>query len=483
MRVTTRFQTLAALGVGLAIWMIVLEAFVLLFGATAVLAWLLGQQYRFSSVVDTARDQLRIDQHTTDTLIATEQTTLVTVAVTATAPLPIDLVIEPSPPAGADTDVAVLSLARGETRAETTIEPTWPVAGSFTFESPTVTARDSLGLFEVTFETGSELTVTVEPRRPRNVHVGEGGDLTATGFGDHDRGQHGSGLNPEEVRKYIPGDTVRNIDWKATARLNEPHVREFEAETDRKTVLFVDHRATMGMGQERETKLDFAREVVLAFVESARERSDPLGCYTIGDNGLTGTFEPSADTERQGRVRRQLQAIEPTTPHSSEKAQTHSTQSPSAVRARTLKQRLADDKTELGQRIAPFFDKPNVYVKSLGEQPLFGAVQSGMTRFGGSLWSIIVTDDEHRTELREAVKLASRGERRVLVFLTPSVLFEPGGLSDLDTAYERYTGFERFRRDLASMDNVSAFEVGPADRFAAVIESGQQANRTQDGGK
>jgi hypothetical protein len=50
------------------------------------------------------------------------------------------------------------------------------------------------------------------------------------------------------------------------------------------------------------------------------------------------------------------------------------------------------------------------------------------------------------------------------------VLYEPGGLDDLERAYERYLGFEEFRTSLARLDRVSAFEVAPGDRLDAVID-------------
>ena len=43
----------------------------------------------------------------------------------------------------------------------------------------------------------------------------------------------GRGLNFEEIRDYRPGDDVRTIDWKVTARLQKPHVRVFNEERDR----------------------------------------------------------------------------------------------------------------------------------------------------------------------------------------------------------------------------------------------------------
>src|SRR5258705_5131892 len=37
----------------------------------------------------------------------------------------------------------------------------------------------------------------------------------------------GQGLDLADIREYVPGDDVRNIDWNVTARLDLPHVREY----------------------------------------------------------------------------------------------------------------------------------------------------------------------------------------------------------------------------------------------------------------
>jgi len=57
------------------------------------------------------------------------------------------------------------------------------------------------------------------------------------------------------------------------------------------------------------------------------------------------------------------------------------------------------------------------------------------------------------------------------------VLYEPGGLADLERAYDRYLAFEEFRRELAKLDGVTALEVGPADRLSAVLEAGRSRSR------
>ena len=66
-------------------------------------------------------------------------------------------------------------------------------------------------------------------------------------------GRHGSrirgrGLNFEEIRAYRPGDDVRTIDWKVTARMRSPHSRVFTEERDRPVLLLVDQRIDMFFG-------------------------------------------------------------------------------------------------------------------------------------------------------------------------------------------------------------------------------------------
>lgn len=58
----------------------------------------------------------------------------------------------------------------------------------------------------------------------------------------------GRGLNFEEIRDYRPGDDVRSIDWKVTARLQKPHVRVFNEERDRQGLLVIDQRLSMFFG-------------------------------------------------------------------------------------------------------------------------------------------------------------------------------------------------------------------------------------------
>ena len=66
--------------------------------------------------------------------------------------------------------------------------------------------------------------------------------------GRHASRLRGRGLNFEELRNYLPGDDIRTIDWKVTARTGKPHVRVYTEERDRPALLLVDQRVSMFFG-------------------------------------------------------------------------------------------------------------------------------------------------------------------------------------------------------------------------------------------
>jgi len=74
----------------------------------------------------------------------------------------------------------------------------------------------------------------------------------------------------------------------------------------------VDHRAVTGLGRDGQRVLDYLREVAIAYLESARQLDDPLGCYAVGDEGLTVTEPPNAGLETYRSIRSALTDLDPT---------------------------------------------------------------------------------------------------------------------------------------------------------------------------
>src|SRR5256885_2591512 len=71
----------------------------------------------------------------------------------------------------------------------------------------------------------------------------------------------GRGMDFEELREYIPGDDVRDIDWNVTNRMGRPFVKRHREERELGIVLALDVSASGAFGSLRRTKREFAVEI------------------------------------------------------------------------------------------------------------------------------------------------------------------------------------------------------------------------------
>ena len=485
MEVTRRYEAGVALGILLAAGAWLLAQPVLFLGAAGIGASLLVQQYRFMHDVLATTDQLSLTRSMSQSRVMTDDNTSIVFQATLPGPSSLTVTAESPPPVTATSENPEdrrLRLDHGMTDAATTFSVHWPVAGRFDWGPPDVTLSDRAGLFRSTLSMGESTSVTVVPRRPRRLHVGAGGTSIPTAFGEHKTGDRGVGLDPAEIRPYVPGDTVRQIDWKATARAGHPHVREFDAETDLSISLVVDHRSPMAMGANGETKLDYLRQVALAYADNARSNKEPISLYSVGDEGVTTTLRSDTNTRHYSRVETALHDLNSTrsTQESANVDRGGSSQTPREARA--MAACLRTDDSAFGRTLTPYLAESTGYVQRIEKDPLYRTVQTYFGRNRGSVITVLLTDDTHRMEIRETVRSARRQSEQVLVFLAPSVLFERGGLRTIETAYDGYVDFEEFRRELAQIEGVTAFEVGPADRIEAILAETHHAGQTPVGG-
>jgi uncharacterized protein (DUF58 family) len=94
----------------------------------------------------------------------------------------------------------------------------------------------------------------------------------------------GRGLNFEEIRDYRPGDDVRSIDWKVTARLQKPHVRVFNEERDRQSLLVVDQRLSMFFGSQLAMKSVTAAQAAAVGAWRVLGVGDRVGAIVFNDS-------------------------------------------------------------------------------------------------------------------------------------------------------------------------------------------------------
>lgn len=143
----------------------------------------------------------------------------------------------------------------------------------------TVTARDALGFFEHRLEPALELPIRVYPR-PDEVRQVIAAIDTGLLSGNERSRQRGDGIEFADVRPYQPGDLVRRINWRATARLGEPYVNEMHPERNTEVVLFLDAFTHLERG--RDSALDLTVRGALALARAYLRRRDRVGLVVFG---------------------------------------------------------------------------------------------------------------------------------------------------------------------------------------------------------
>ncbi|MEN7530713.1 DUF58 domain-containing protein [Cupriavidus sp. 2SB] len=103
--------------------------------------------------------------------------------------------------------------------------------------------------------------------------------------GRHASKVRGRGLSFEELRLYLPGDDIRSMDWRVTARTGQPHVRVYTEEKDRPVLLVVDQRINMFFGSRRAMKSVSAAEAAALAAWRVLAEGDRVGGIVFGDEG------------------------------------------------------------------------------------------------------------------------------------------------------------------------------------------------------
>jgi uncharacterized protein (DUF58 family) len=101
--------------------------------------------------------------------------------------------------------------------------------------------------------------------------------------GRHASKLRGRGLNFEEIRRYLPGDDVRQMDWKVTARTRKPHTRIYTQERERPVLLVIDQRLGMFFGSRRALKSVTAAEAAALAMWRTIAVKDRVGAVAFND--------------------------------------------------------------------------------------------------------------------------------------------------------------------------------------------------------
>ena len=125
----------------------------------------------------------------------------------------------------------------------------------------------------------------------RNIHLRLGRKVDSPFAGEYKSAFRGQGMEFEDVRVYIPGDDVRQIDWNVTARLGVPHIKQYREEREMQLMLVADVSASMNFGATTRDKKKSMATVVGALAFAALRSGDRVGMLTFA-NGVENFSAP-----------------------------------------------------------------------------------------------------------------------------------------------------------------------------------------------
>lgn len=127
------------------------------------------------------------------------------------------------------------------------------------------------------------------PSAPQRINAQAGGH-----FSSH----RGRGMEFAEVRPYVPGDDIRAMDWKVTARTGKAHTKLFQEEREQQVMLVCDQSRSLFFGSKVRTKSVLAAQLAALLGWRAIANHDRVGALLFNDQqeldfrptGKTGHF-------------------------------------------------------------------------------------------------------------------------------------------------------------------------------------------------
>jgi uncharacterized protein (DUF58 family) len=224
-----------------------------------------------------------------------------TVTVTVEAASPIALLELRGPlPAGAVLRAgrprAIMVLRAGEA-AEWSYDVRFPRRGVHDLGAVAVRIRDRLGLRTWERRHVAPLAARVFPRIvplrsvPRPAR-------TQPSVGDYVSSALGEGIEPGDVRKFAPGDRIKQVNWRASLRLGQLYVTERHRERNADVVLMLDTLAEVGAPPE--TTLDLGVRAAVSLAAAYLARKDRVGLLSYG--GVISWVRPASGLAQYERV-------------------------------------------------------------------------------------------------------------------------------------------------------------------------------------
>ena len=160
-----------------------------------------------------------------------------------------------------------------------------------------VRARGALGLVSHLERVDEGLPLRAYPRRERLQKVVEGHETTPFSGNQVSRAR-GEGIEFADIRPFAPGDRVRRVNWRASARRERLYVSESHPERAGDVILFLDSFAEARAAGEG--TIDQAVRAAASLAEAYLERRNRVGLVSFG--GVLRWLPPSTGLRQEYRV-------------------------------------------------------------------------------------------------------------------------------------------------------------------------------------
>jgi uncharacterized protein (DUF58 family) len=131
--------------------------------------------------------------------------------------------------------------------------------------------------------------------------------------GRHPSPHRGSSVEFAEYRKYVAGDDLRRLDWRAYGRSDRFFIKEFEADTNLRCCIVLDTSGSMGFGSTGITKIEYARRLAATIGSLAVQQGDAIGLACVA-GGIVRNIPPKRNASHLTSIYDILEQTKPTGP-------------------------------------------------------------------------------------------------------------------------------------------------------------------------
>ena len=136
--------------------------------------------------------------------------------------------------------------------------------------------------------------------------------LVVEGFlsGLHRSPYKGFSAEFSEYRPYMPGDSIKRVDWKVYAKTDKFFVKEYEEETNLKAYLVLDSSGSMGYTSNTITKLEYASYLAASLAYLLLRQKDSAG-LVVFTSGIETYIPPRGSSAHLYNILKEIDGVKP----------------------------------------------------------------------------------------------------------------------------------------------------------------------------